>query len=86
MNGNKYATGQILEKLVEALKGRILAGRAQKSPQPCSPPSYPGPTTHALPCRSLAGLAACDQSEPLMGPGRIHGPAALCIWAHGAPW
>jgi hypothetical protein len=26
MNGNKFATGQILEKPVEAVKGRILAG------------------------------------------------------------
>jgi hypothetical protein len=34
MNGNKFATGQILKKLVEAVKGRILAGRAQKSHKP----------------------------------------------------
>jgi hypothetical protein len=26
MNGNKFATGQILEKPVEVVKGRILAG------------------------------------------------------------
>jgi hypothetical protein len=26
INGNKFATGQILEKPVEAVKGRILAG------------------------------------------------------------
>jgi hypothetical protein len=26
INGNKFATGQILEKLVEVVKGRILAG------------------------------------------------------------
>ena len=26
MNGNKFATGQILDKPVEAVKGRILAG------------------------------------------------------------
>jgi hypothetical protein len=26
MNGNKFATGQILKKLVEVVKGRILAG------------------------------------------------------------
>jgi hypothetical protein len=26
MNGNKFAIGQILEKLVEIVKGRILAG------------------------------------------------------------
>jgi hypothetical protein len=26
INGNKFATGQILRKLVEAMKGRILAG------------------------------------------------------------
>jgi hypothetical protein len=36
MNGNKFATGQILEKPVEVVKGRILAGCAQKSPDPCS--------------------------------------------------
>jgi hypothetical protein len=26
MNGNKFATGEILEKPVEVVKGRILAG------------------------------------------------------------
>jgi hypothetical protein len=26
MNGNNFATGQIVEKLVEVVKGRILAG------------------------------------------------------------
>jgi hypothetical protein len=26
INGNKFATGQILKKLVEVVKGRILAG------------------------------------------------------------
>ena len=36
MNGNKFATGEILEKPVEVVKGRILAGWAQKSPGPCS--------------------------------------------------
>jgi hypothetical protein len=35
INGNKFATGEILEKPVEVVKGRILAGRAQKSPEPC---------------------------------------------------
>ena len=35
MNGNKFATGQILQKPVEVVKGRILAGWAQKSPEPC---------------------------------------------------
>jgi hypothetical protein len=35
MNGNKFATGQILGKLVEVVKGQILAGWAQKSPEPC---------------------------------------------------
>jgi hypothetical protein len=34
MNGNKFATGQILRKPVEVVKGRILAGWAQKSPEP----------------------------------------------------
>ena len=32
MNGNKFAIGQTLKKLVEVVKGRILAGGAQKSP------------------------------------------------------
>ena len=37
INGNKFATSQILKKKpVEALKGRILAGWAQKSPEPWS--------------------------------------------------
>ena len=35
MNGNKFATGQILEKPVEVVKGRILAGLARKSPEAC---------------------------------------------------
>jgi hypothetical protein len=35
MNGNKFATGQILKNPVEVVKGRILAGWAQKSPEPC---------------------------------------------------
>jgi hypothetical protein len=36
MNGNKFATGQILKKPVEVVKGQILAGLAQKSPEPCT--------------------------------------------------
>jgi hypothetical protein len=36
INGNKFATGQIPKKPVEVVKGRILAGWAQKSPEPCS--------------------------------------------------
>ena len=34
INGNKFATGQILKKPVEVVKGQILAGGAQKSPEP----------------------------------------------------
>jgi hypothetical protein len=35
MNGNKFATGQILEKpVLEVAKGWILAGGAKKSPEP----------------------------------------------------
>jgi len=34
MNGNKFATGQILGKPVEVVKGRIVAGGAPKSPEP----------------------------------------------------
>jgi hypothetical protein len=34
MNGNKFATGQILRKPVEVVKGRIIAGWAQKFPEP----------------------------------------------------
>jgi hypothetical protein len=40
MNGNKFATGQNLGKLVEVVKGRSLAGRAQKSPKPCKLKTY----------------------------------------------
>ena len=35
INSNKFATGEILKKPVEVLKGRILAGGAQKYPEPC---------------------------------------------------
>jgi hypothetical protein len=35
INGNKFATSQILKKPVEVVKGQILAGSAQKSPEPC---------------------------------------------------
>ena len=35
INSNKFANGEILKKPVEVLKGRILAGGAQKSPEPC---------------------------------------------------
>jgi hypothetical protein len=35
MNGNKIATGQILGKQVKVGEGRILAGGAPKSPEPC---------------------------------------------------
>ena len=35
INGNKFATGQIPKKPVEVVKGRILAGWAPKSPEPC---------------------------------------------------
>ena len=39
MNGNKFATGEILRKPVEVVKGRILAGWwAQKPPGPCTNP------------------------------------------------
>ena len=34
MDGNKFATGQILRKPVEVVKGWILAGWAQKFPEP----------------------------------------------------
>ena len=33
-SSNKFATGQLLKKTVEVMKGRILAGRAQESPEP----------------------------------------------------
>jgi hypothetical protein len=35
MNVNKFATGQTLKKPVEVVKRQILAGWAQKSPEPC---------------------------------------------------
>ena len=34
INGNKFATGQILKIPVEVVKGWILAGWAEKSPEP----------------------------------------------------
>ena len=36
MNGNKFATGEILRKPVEVVEGRIWAGGAQKSPELCT--------------------------------------------------
>jgi hypothetical protein len=38
MNGNKFTSGQILRKPVKVVKGRILAGWAQKSSEPCCGP------------------------------------------------
>jgi hypothetical protein len=35
IDGNKFATGPILRKPVQVVKRRILAGWAQKSPEPC---------------------------------------------------
>ena len=35
IDGNKFATGQILRKPVEVVKGQILVGWAQKSSKPC---------------------------------------------------
>jgi hypothetical protein len=46
MNGNKFATGQILKKPVEVVKGRILAGWAQKSPEPWSGQMWESNITH----------------------------------------
>jgi hypothetical protein len=46
INGNKFATGQILGKAVEVVKGRILAGWAQKVPKPCTPPVWSVARTH----------------------------------------
>jgi hypothetical protein len=40
MNGNKFATGEILGKPVEVLKERILAGWSEKSPEPCLADNY----------------------------------------------
>ena len=34
INGKKFATGKIVQKPVEVVKGRILAGWAEKSPEP----------------------------------------------------
>ena len=36
IDGNKFATGQTLKKPIEVVKGRILAGWAQKSHTPSS--------------------------------------------------
>ena len=36
INGNKFATGEILKKPVEVVKGQILSGWAEKSPELCS--------------------------------------------------
>jgi hypothetical protein len=54
MNGNKFQPVKSLEKPVEVVKGRILAGWAQKSPEPWCPsgPSdlWGQPATNAGPC------------------------------------
>jgi hypothetical protein len=58
MNGNKFATDQIVKKPVEVVKGRILAGWAQKSPEPCAEGAMEGMikliSTHSHATRSLA--------------------------------
>ena len=41
INGNKFATGEILEKSVEVVKGRILVGWAQKSFEPLGGSIWP---------------------------------------------
>jgi len=38
INDNQVCNRSILEKPVEVVKGRILAGGAQKSPEPCNIP------------------------------------------------
>ena len=40
IDGNKFATGQILKKTVKIVKGRILAGWAEKSPEPWATHCY----------------------------------------------
>ena len=51
INGNKFASSQILKKPVEIMKGRIWAGWAQKSPEPWV---WPG---HFLPL-------SCENIQP----------------------
>ena len=36
INGHKFETSQILKNPVEVVKGPILSGWAQKSPEPCN--------------------------------------------------
>jgi hypothetical protein len=64
-----------MKKLVEVVKGWILAGWAQKSPQPCSPPSYaalspPVRACLATPCPQ-PGRASCP-----WWPTAVDGPGA----------
>ena len=60
INGNKFATGQILKKPVEVVKGRILAGWVPKSPEPCPAPS--GRQQENPPCRAPPGRRQCPNS------------------------
>jgi hypothetical protein len=48
--------GQILKKLVEVVKGQILAGWAQKSPEPCC--GLISTRILHCPCMMLAGADA----------------------------
>jgi hypothetical protein len=57
-NDNKFATGQILKKPVEVVKGRILAGGAQTSPEPCDEGNY----EHKLGPQLLASLSGSESS------------------------
>ena len=61
INGNKFefATGQVLKKPVEVVKGRrVLANWAQKSPEPCSLPLPSHRAPHGFYNASQNGLWA----------------------------
>ena len=94
MNGNKFATGQILKNAVEVVKGWILAGWAPKSPEPWS---YVITKLHHLSplydlSRKLLTRQKSAKSHPLLlstepiASYQVTKSQVACVWMHDVDW